>query len=349
MCQFAGYASRDSKSGYRPTRRSNQCARTQRRRPFVVGSRFNRSGSLGWWEHQSRRDKPCRRTVGTVLPVCHATATSRERGASRGDRAAYLFRRMHSELLTGPYKRQCYQLERSLEGGPYNCVTSTILYICICRASVYERLPWQRRTTCTVESSALPRSMFKRPAQNGFRRHCQPLPNAMPGSRKRMSGRSVMRSYWPKSITIEPWFYWRTRAFPRPFGNCQRPVDWTQGCAAQQNLVAAWNNWSLQLCDSACFKEASEKVLKGLQLAPENPTLLANDIYVHQQWALTLWPNINIPRRCRFWATVITAARKWNYSVAGAGSFMVNGPAGWLTRAALACKSDGTPVAGDRN
>lgn len=203
--------------------------------------------------------------------------------------AAYLFRRMHRELLTGPYKRQCYQLERSLEGGPYNCVTSTILYICICRHigiravavarahHVYCRIlgpaPFDVQTTCPEWfSQALPASSQRDAGQQET--HVRTLSDAQLLAKVHYNRAVVLLEDTRFSAAV-----WQLSEASR--------LDPQDG-AAQQNLVAAWNNWSLQLCDSARFEEASEKILKGLQLAPENPTLLANDVYVHQQWALTL-------------------------------------------------------------
>ena len=58
--------------------------------------------------------------------------------------------------------------------------------------------------------------------------------------------------------------------------------------AARQNLIAAWNDWSLQLCDEQQFAAAAAELQACLQFAPLDPTTLLNDVHVHHGWVTAL-------------------------------------------------------------
>jgi hypothetical protein len=48
-------------------------------------------------------------------------------------RAAILFRRLHTELLTGKYQATCSDVAVTLDRGDFNCLTGTILFVCAAR------------------------------------------------------------------------------------------------------------------------------------------------------------------------------------------------------------------------
>ncbi len=225
---------------------------------------------------------------------CQIDATVPPRGddGSSRARAAYLFRKMHRELLTGRYQSQCFRLDRSVDGGPYNCVTSTILFISICRRAGV------RATAVARSHHVYCRILDPHPfdVQTTCPRWFEQMPSIGSVADDADAGRSVERVRLIDDIQLLGKVrYNRGVVLLRDarFGPAVRQLQ--QACQldpddgpARQNLIAAWNNWSLQLCDADCFRQAAAKILAGLRLEPNNTALLANDLHVHQQWTLEL-------------------------------------------------------------
>src|SRR5690606_27981556 len=58
--------------------------------------------------------------------------------------------------------------------------------------------------------------------------------------------------------------------------------------AAQENLLAALNNWALALSDQAEFEQAARLLERGRAVNPDYGPLRANDLHIHQRWAQAL-------------------------------------------------------------
>jgi tetratricopeptide (TPR) repeat protein len=60
---------------------------------------------------------------------------------------------------------------------------------------------------------------------------------------------------------------------------------------ARKNLLAAYNNWALSLCQRGDFADAAHMVIHALEIGPDFAPLVSNDLHIHQQWVLHLCDN----------------------------------------------------------
>lgn len=237
-------------------------------------------------------DAQLTREVERVDQFC-ADRTAMIRAEAQGiPRAACLLRDMHRILLTGPYRENCWKLSDTLDGGPYNCVTSTVLYICLCKE-------FQIPVTAVAE----PGHVYCR-IKDGRERDVQTTsarwldqPDAICLAARRRNSTAVTDS--PRELTdvqlLSKVAYNRAVMLlgRGHFRQAVASLRWAcqmdpEDQSARKNLVSALNNWALNLCDVGRYCAASHKLFEGLELAPDDESLLANDVHIHQQWVLHL-------------------------------------------------------------
>lgn len=205
--------------------------------------------------------------------------------------AARIFAAMHREILTGPYQRSCYRLDDTLTGGAYNCVTSTVLYIYLCRRTgipaqavarghhvfchILVPSPYTVQTTCPDWFSHVEAAHLAPDA----------LVNDDTATVRRLTDTQLLaKVHYNRAVS-------RAQAMDYETATCafQQALELDpDDTSARRNLVATWNNWALQLCSSGNYRRAAGLLARGLCDAPDNANLLANDVYVHQQWLETL-------------------------------------------------------------
>lgn len=199
----------------------------------------------------------------------------------------------HKRLLTGGYHAAASRVETALEQGRYNCLSATILFCEFCRlrglsttavaspGHVFCRVriddEWLSvETTCPVWAEATRRAIDSDVA-------CL-----------RKDDDRASRALTP-SMLVGKVFYNRGVALlaERRFESAIRvlaagvrldPTD----AGAMENLLAALNNWALDLADNDQFQPASQAVLAGLALNADYPPLRDNDLHVHQRWTVAL-------------------------------------------------------------
>lgn len=214
------------------------------------------------------------------------------------DRVKAAFELMHGQILTGEYRAQGIDFVRTLDDGDFNCVTATILFHCLCESfgvapqamatpgHVFSRFVGGHlgdvEATCPRWFAAVAGPPSRRDARAGQGTAARPISPVQligkvyynaGGARLATGGfAAAVKALWI-SVQLDP-----------------------QDVAAQENLLAAVNNWSLAESDSGQFQQAAALLSCGMRMAPQYAAFLANDLHVHQKWALALCRSGNFPQ-----------------------------------------------------
>lgn len=214
---------------------------------------------------------------------------------SPADQEKAIFSATHRLILTGKYKAECTEVQRTLVSGDYNCVTATILYLELCRrhglagtavavpGHVYCRLQrtgddiqttckeWfdvrDGRTTSTV-ATAIAKQLAAQPAK----------------PRELTDAQLLGKVYYNRGVSLlEQHDYEAAIALLKTSVQLDSLDE-----PARNNLLAAHNNWALQFCDQGDYAAAAAKLADGRALDSQYQPLQTNDLYIHQKWVLHL-------------------------------------------------------------
>ncbi len=217
-----------------------------------------------------------------------------------------LLQLLHAEILTGGYDLGCSTLSETLRSGRFNCVTATILYICLCEevgleawgveipAHVYAEVndrgrPLRVETTCArwFELAARdPASAEKlvpgRPATDVAIAHRQAANDvqANDAPRRLNHWQLVAIVYYNRGVD-----HAEQGNYPAAVASNHKalkldPVSQT----ARKNLLGAINNWALSLADEGKHADALALLEHGRQLAPDHETFSTNVVALYQRW-----------------------------------------------------------------
>ncbi len=200
---------------------------------------------------------------------------------------------LHEEVLVGSYQADCTQIARAIRDGDYNCVSATVLFQMLCQSQgiacravatpthVFSRVEAggqliDVQTTCPswFRLTEAQRRAFERqqiPPQDGQAREIGELELLA----KIYYNRGVAHLAAARFAEAEQEFRLSLQL---------DPLDQ----AAQENLLAALNNWALALSDQAEFEQAARLLERGRAVNPDYGPLRANDLHIHQRWAQAL-------------------------------------------------------------
>jgi tetratricopeptide (TPR) repeat protein len=216
--------------------------------------------------------------------LCRACVKPVQAASGSRARAIAAFHFMHKHALTGSYQANCWQLTQALCQGHYNCVTSSILYVCLCDYLGLDVVamagsshvccllrsdpPLEVQTTCCTWFDQLN------------------TPRILPSRQMRQIDniQLIGKVYFNRGTALLGEQKYRS-AVECLEAACLLDADDQPG---RQNLLAALNNWALSLCDAGHHHRSSQLLLRGLDLAADHEELLANDVHIHQQWAIQL-------------------------------------------------------------
>ncbi len=224
--------------------------------------------------------------------------------------AAVLLQLLHAEVFTGGYELRCSTLSETLRTGKYNCVTATILYVCLCEevgleawgveipAHVYAEVndggrPLRVETTCArwfelVDRDPLlaERSVPGRPADAGSHRGSSRLETAAgqdantAGPRALDAWQMVAILYYNRGVD-----HAEQDLYPAAVAANQKALKLDPASrTARKNLLGAINNWALSLADDDQYSEALALLEHGRLLAPDHATFATNVIALYQRW-----------------------------------------------------------------
>ena len=162
-----------------------------------------------------------------------------------------VLRAMHDRILTGPYEPGCCSLHDTIQGGPHNCVMSTILFQSLARLLGLD-----------VKPLALPQHVRCRIIEGQ---------SSFDVETTSSDGTDVSRSPTDSSRVLSDCELLAKVLYNRGLqdlkaGNYSAALDSTELSyqldprhqSAEENVVAIINNWALQLCGEEKFREAIE-------------------------------------------------------------------------------------------
>jgi tetratricopeptide (TPR) repeat protein len=278
------------------------------------------------------------------------------------------FRVLHQRILTGAYDAHCSSLRTTLDDGRFNCVSATILFHAMC---VHVGL--QPQTVST------PDHVFSQLDLAGIGDIQTTCANWLDSPRAvERTGHSpaddVVSRRLLTPVQLLGKVYYNTGVELLQSGDFAAAVAALQvsvrldkdDCVARDNLLAGWNNWSLAEEDAGRLPRAAELVERGLRWEPSYAPLLANDLHIHQRWALQLCDDgryeqaLQLLQRCHarrpearlFDLGRVAVVALWSESLFRLGQFeeafrvfddaqrMLAGSAGWdECEEALICRS----------
>jgi len=210
------------------------------------------------------------------------------------EQARVLYERLHAQLLSGDYEKNCSDPAETLDRGAYNCLSATILYQAAARriglrvsaiespAHVFCAL---RSSSGSIDIQTTSPRWFEYLKQPGYRPDDLSF---VPGAAGSSSG---PRREITDAALIAMVFYNRgvdllaQQRFAEALAANEHALRLDPASTtARGNLLASLNNWSVALADQRRYAQARTLLLCGLALEPTHASLLENDLYVHGQW-----------------------------------------------------------------
>jgi hypothetical protein len=197
---------------------------------------------------------------------------------------------LHRHVLTGDYQPACTEINRTLETGNFNCVTSTILYRCLADAHgvTVETLSQPDHVFCRVPGS--PPIIIQTTSPTGvidLASSAGPLPTEMVSNATQSPERVlsdvqlVAKIYYNRGVLLlEDYAYaaalaWLSRA---------THLD-TQDATARSNLLACINNGAIYQAHTGDFPSALRLLEQGKMIAPNYEAFYQNEVFVYYSWA----------------------------------------------------------------
>ncbi len=239
---------------------------------------------------------------------CRARANGAANCETASQRAELLLQGMHEELLTGSFQEHCYRLDHTLSGQAYNCLTSTILFLCLCREFDVAAVPAGTsthlfcrlrgdvtrdiHTTQTDRPAISPRyaadSRFEGPNQGSPGKEGTEDGQAVPA--RRHSARQlddaglIALVYYNRGTSLL-----LKNEFRRAVRYLELSVQLDHANEeARRNLIVAWNSWALELCDQEQFSEAEAALTDCLAYDCEEQVTRQNLLHIHHRWTMAL-------------------------------------------------------------
>jgi hypothetical protein len=196
---------------------------------------------------------------------------------------------LHHHVLTGDYQPACTEVDRTLETGNFNCVTSTILYRCLADAHgvTVETLSQPDHVFCRVPGlppviiqTTSPTGIIDPAASAGPRPEM--ISNAAPSPERVLSDvQLVAKIYYNRGVLLlENYAHaaalaWLSRA---------THLD-TEDATARSNLLACINNGAIYQAHAGDFPSALQLLEQGKMIAPDYEAFYHNEVYVYYSWA----------------------------------------------------------------
>ena len=239
-------------------------------------------------DRYERRLEEIAREYKTCRPTGEPLSSSELRAAE----ARGLLRFLHQRVFT-EYDAACSDVARTLDGGAYNCVSSTVLFLVLSRRAGLDaapvalpghvrcRLPGgepiEVETTCADWFDVVAR--YPDPADRSAL--VSRVSGHPAGPQRVLTDVQLLgKIYYNRGVALL-----ERRAYHRALAASR--LGWqldSADSAARENLLSAMNNAALQSADAGQFDRAAELLLECYRLAPDLAPLAANDLHVHQRF-----------------------------------------------------------------
>lgn len=201
-------------------------------------------------------------------------------------KAGRLLQYLHGRVLTGRYQADCTHVTEALQGNAFNCVSATVLFQELSRRY---GLPVRPIATPTHVLSSLPApaGFVETTRADGVRRSPavgDDVRRYTPDARPLSDVQLLAKIYYNRGVQAL-----QRQDFVAAMQYLQRSCAWDPlDPQARCNWLAAVNNGALAELQSEQWATAAELVRTGLAVDPGHASLRANDVHIHQQWALAL-------------------------------------------------------------
>ena len=204
---------------------------------------------------------------------------------SSDQRAELVFRYLHDQILTSGYNENTNCVLQTLQSGNFNCITSTLLYICLCRECGLNAraVAVPNHVLVRLPLPAGPLVETTHPSFTLLNPHDRRIPQ-IHLSQELSDVALLGRLYYNQAIRLAHQNQY-AQALTAASRSCQ--LDRFDS-SARVNMLATINNWAIALCAQGDYPQAAHLVLRGLLIDSNYGPLTANDVYVHQKWITAL-------------------------------------------------------------
>ncbi|EAQ76908.1 hypothetical protein DSM3645_04385 [Blastopirellula marina DSM 3645] len=193
------------------------------------------------------------------------------------DRAVWLFHALHREILTGRFDAKASAISSALSGGDFNCVSGTILYVALADSLDLPVIPRQIEGHVWCRINAAQPIDIESTCPQWFE-----LSAAMRRGAPGIEAGSAAAPL-PRQALVAKLYYNRAvdHLERRNFSVAVELLNKTlaldpSDAAAAQNLLAAKNNWAVELAQQSQYEQAEQLLDEVALAAPNYGPLLAN-------------------------------------------------------------------------
>lgn len=209
--------------------------------------------------------------------------------------ASAVYEWMHAELLHGGYDLKASSLADVLDHGKFNCVSSVVLYQCLCRAVELEtrgiEVPAHAfcavkiggrlidvETTCPTWFEVLSDPQRQ---EASLRKVLGSQHSTAYAQRRELDPSGIIAIlYYNRGVE-----YVEQRQFALAVdANLKALLLDPQSSTSRGNLLAALNNWALEQAEQGDFAHALEMLDEGIQVVPEHDLFRSNRHALCGQW-----------------------------------------------------------------
>lgn len=211
-------------------------------------------------------------------------------------RAEQVLRFLHRRVLTASYQLNATELTRVLRTGEFNCVSATLLYICLAREAglAVSAIEFPNHTRGHLHTAA-GLVEVETTSADGFKLDNRPS-TATAGQDEQDEQRTeqdrravndvelIAMIYYNRGVDALRDHRYREAVTLNTIALTLDPAK----AAAEGNLLAALNNLAVELCNSRDFEQAQAVIDRGLAIDPEHRPFHENRVFVYHRWLETL-------------------------------------------------------------
>lgn len=207
-------------------------------------------------------------------------------------RAECIFALLHKHVLNGRYEAETTDLSSALNNGVFNCVSATVLYLCLARDVGLEVQAMAQPGHVFCQMNGTERFEIQTTSPNGFglqgfdSTESRRRTASDPSNTKRAITvvQLVGKIYYNRGVAMLHRERYADALRMLRISSRLDPND----AMARGNLLACINNWALLRCEQKQFSAAAELLSHGMAIAPNYSPFLDNESYVHHRWVTQL-------------------------------------------------------------
>ena len=189
-------------------------------------------------------------------------------------RAVILYWYLQDSVLVGEFDSGCARIARTLCNGDHNCLTSTLVYLALCRNAGIQCCALESPGHVRVQLTLKKRQHIVETTQRNGWSHATSMNEAKITDRQ-----LIARVYYNLGILFAQAINYPQAA---QLSWHAMQLDPTHG-SSRNNWLATLNNWSLELIEQENLQQASEIIRQGLAVNPFYEPLLRGKAYLKRR------------------------------------------------------------------